>query len=88
MNNLSKIQIVLHALSALAMATFVYLYVSHNAPGLTDVPIVAILGVVYVAMFMLANPGLIGGRESCGWPITSVVFPVTCRKGLAHIQPM
>ncbi len=64
MNSLSKIQIVLHALSALAMATFVYLYVSHNAPGLTDVPIVAVLGVVYVAMFMLANPGLMGGRYS------------------------
>ena len=64
MNKLSRIQIVLHALSAMAMATFVYLYVSHNAPGLTDVPIVAMLGVVYVAMFMLANPGLVGGRYS------------------------
>ena len=64
MNSLSRIQVVLHALSALAMATFVYLYVSHNAPGLTDVPTIAFLGVVYVAMYMLANPGLVGGRHS------------------------
>ena len=76
MNSLSKIQIMLHGLSALAMATFVYLYVSHNAPGLTDVPIIALLGVVYVAMFMLANPGLMGGRYSS--------LPV----GLSLIPPM
>ncbi len=63
MSSISRIQVLLHGLSGLAMAVFVYLYVSYNAPGLTDVPIIAILGAVYVAMFMLANPGALGGRS-------------------------
>ena len=63
MNNLSTLQVWLHGLSALSMALFVYLFVSHNAPGMTDVPVIALLGGTYVAVFLLASPGLLGGRN-------------------------
>ena len=74
MNGLSKLQMALHGLSALAMAVFVYLYVGHNSPGLTDVPVVSILGVVYVAMFLLVTPGLLDGRHS--------IIPTSVSRGL------
>ena len=63
MNNLSTLQVWLHGLSALSMALFVYLFVTHNAPGMTDVPVIALLGGTYVAVFLLASPGLLGGRN-------------------------
>ena len=69
MNNLSKVQIWLHGLSALSMAAFVYLFVSNNAAGMTRVPVIALLGGTYVGVFLLANPGLLGGRSLVSLPI-------------------
>lgn len=63
MNKLAKIQMWLHAVSGIAMAVFVYLFVSHNSGGLTSLPVIALLGGSYVAIFLLANPGLLGGRN-------------------------
>ncbi|MEH6591390.1 MAG: sialidase family protein [Halioglobus sp.] len=59
----SRIQIILHGLSALSMAAFVYFFVSYNAPGFTRLPVIALLGGTYVALFLLSNPGLLGGRN-------------------------
>ena len=53
--------IVLHALSAVAMAVFVWFFISRNQPGLTGVPVIAGLGVVYCLCYALASPRLFGG---------------------------
>jgi sialidase-1 len=63
MNKLTRLQVLLHGLSALSMAAFVYFFVSHNAPGFTRLPVIALLGGTYVALFLLSNPGLLGGRN-------------------------
>jgi len=80
MSGLSRIQVLLHGLSVLAMAVFVYVYVSYNAPGLTDVPIIAILGAVYVAMFLLANPGALACKNNNS-PRGMVNFTRQSRRG-------
>ena len=78
MNDLSKVQIWLHGLSALSMAAFVYLFVSHNAAGMTRVPVIALLGGTYVGVFLLANPGLLGGRNHMlPASFTRVLYAVT-----------
>ena len=75
---------VLHGLSAVAMVVFVYLFISHNEPGQSDVPVIAILAGIYVAIFLLATPGLVGGRhvllpESLSrvlYAVTAVALPL------------
>ncbi|MEH6570199.1 MAG: sialidase family protein [Halioglobus sp.] len=82
MNKLSTLQIWLHGFSALSMAAFVYFFVSHNAPGFTNVPVIALLGGTYVAVFLLANPGLLGGRHHIVPPNVSRVLYAATALGL------